>query len=63
MKRDLISILDVKDEIDILLDRAIELKAKQKDGSIYRVCLIKAGMSENGYFYPSDVLKKSASLF
>ncbi len=33
MKRDLISILDVKDEIDILLDRAIELKAKQKAGN------------------------------
>ncbi len=32
MKRDLISILDVKDEIDILLDRAIELKTKQKVG-------------------------------
>ncbi|MCK5037777.1 MAG: ornithine carbamoyltransferase [Thermoplasmata archaeon] len=36
MKRDLISILDVKDEIDILLDRAMDLKAKQKAGQAER---------------------------
>jgi len=42
----------------------IELvEAKKKDGSVYKVRLIKAGLSNNGFNYPAEMLKKSVHLF
>jgi len=36
---------------------------KEKQGSIWDVVLIESGLSKNGTFYPSEVLKKALPLF